>query len=80
MSLDLQAAAQDFAERANRYAPIYTAPDLPECVKLLHRNPAIAPAIRKAIELELARLPGGGVGLDKPLFEAETRPLWATGA
>lgn len=67
MAMDLKGAAQDAADRAKRYSPIYSVPDLAECVKLLHRNPAIATAVRKAIEAEMAKLPGGGVGLDKPL-------------
>lgn len=65
---DVAGAARDLDERARRYAPIYAAPDLAACVRLLHRNPAIATAVRGAIEAELAKLPEGGVGLDVPLF------------
>lgn len=67
---DLDGVAQDLSDRAKRYAPIYAqgGEALAECVRLLHRNPAIAPAIREAITAELGKLPSGGVGLDVPLF------------
>lgn len=65
---DLAGAARDLDERARRYAPIWQQPDVSECVRLIHRNPQIASAVRKAIAAEMAKLPGGGVGLDVPLF------------
>ena len=68
---DLAGAASDLDARARRYAPIYdAAPDLGACIRLLHRNPSIASAVRRAIEKEMAKLPGGGVGLDVALFPA----------
>jgi hypothetical protein len=74
---DLAGAAQDLSDRAKRYAPIYAigGEALAQCVRLLHRNPAIAPAIREAIGAELDKLPGGGVGLDAPLFDGQGQPI-----
>lgn len=65
---DLGGAARDLDERARRHAPIYARPHMPECMRLLHRNPDLAPAVRSFIEAEMAKLPGGGVGLDAPLW------------
>lgn len=70
---DLAGAARDLDERAQRYAPIYAQPDVAVCVRLIHRNPAIASTVRRAIESELAQLPGGGVGLEQPLFDASRK-------
>lgn len=70
---DLEGAARDLDEMARRYSPIHAQPHLSECVRLLQRNPAIAGNIRKAIEAEMANLPGGGIGLDVPLFDAQGR-------
>ncbi|MNS48417.1 hypothetical protein D3C72_809890 [compost metagenome] len=74
---DLAGVAHDLSDRAKRYAPIYAqgGPALSECIRMLHRNPAIAPVIREAIASELAKLPGGGVGLDQPLFDAKGQPF-----
>lgn len=70
--LDVDGMAADLRERAQRYAPIYqTHPALSTVVRLLHRNPSAAGAALKAIEAELATMPGGGVGLDQPLFPAK---------
>lgn len=76
MSFDLKGAARDLDDMARRYAPIYMrgGKALAECIRLLHRNPAIATAVRQAIDEELAKLPGGGVGLEVPLFGADGRP------
>lgn len=65
---DLAGAASDLEVRARRYAPIFDAPDVSVCFRLLTRNPSIAPAVRRAIEAELTKLPGGGVGLEVALF------------
>lgn len=67
-TFDLAGAGQLHDERVKRLAPMYSQPDVSECIALTLRNPAIAPAIRKAIEAELAKLPGGGRGLDAPLY------------
>lgn len=67
MALDLKGAAQDLDSYTRRYAPIYAQPDMPECMRLLHRNPWLAPLIRKAIEAEMARHPERAIGLDVPL-------------
>lgn len=80
MTFDLKGAARDHDERAKRYAPIWSQPGMAECIQLLHRNPAIAPVIRQAIEVELSRLPGGGVSLDEPLFDAGGQWLQKEGA
>lgn len=70
---DLAGAARDVDERARRWAPIHGQPDVSECFRLLARNPQIAPAVRRAIAAEMAKIPGGGVGLDVPLFPAAGR-------
>lgn len=70
MSFDLAGAARDLDAMARRYVPLYKMPDVEEATRLLHRNPAIAPDVRRFIEARMAELPGGGVGLDVPLFNA----------
>lgn len=70
--IDFDGAAQDIELSARRYAPLYSHPDLRECVKLLHRNPQLAPVIRQVIEAEMAKLPGGGRGMNEPLFPRDT--------
>jgi len=66
----LDGAARDLEERARRYAPVYGQPDVAAVVRLIGRNPDLAPVIRQAIEAEMAKLPGGGVPLSAPLFPA----------
>jgi hypothetical protein len=64
---DLDGARRDLDERARRWAPVYAQPDV-LAVRLIGRNPGIAPIIRQAIEAEMAKLPGGGVPLSAPLY------------
>lgn len=77
MAFDLDGAARDLDERARRHAPIFAAggPEFSAAVRLLHRNPWLGPAIKAAIEAEMARHPEQAVGLEAPLFDAQGR--WA---
>lgn len=75
MAFDLAGAARDLDERARRYAPIYAHPDVAEVVKLVHRNPWAAAAVRRALDAELDANPGKAVGLDKPLFNGSGRTV-----
>lgn len=68
---DLDGAARDLDERALRWAPVFAQPDVAVCYKLLARNPGAAAAARRAIEAEMAQMPGGGVPLSAPLFGPE---------
>ncbi len=69
---DLAGAARDLEDRARRHVGIYSNPDVSTVVRLIHRNPWAAPAVRAAIEAELAKCPDRAVSLDVPLWPAGT--------
>ncbi len=76
IAADIAGAAQLADERARRWAPIMAVPDVREVVALLHRNPSVASAIRPVVEAAIAQLPGGGIGLDRPVFGPDGRVAW----
>lgn len=66
--IDVAGLAVLVEERAGRYASAFANDDLSACVRLLMRNKELASAVRQVIEQQMTLLPGGGRGLDSPLF------------